>query len=115
MLLYARVYNATFSARLDTSIIKTNIPIDSEIKYSLFGINEHGVKTQGQTKIIINGEAVPFQVVPHTFPIEFDGMVRMPFLYDSVINVKENKIQSCYLRIIKFNINKNIKSKYMFA
>ena len=76
------------------NIIKTNIPIDSEIKYSLFGINEHGVKTQGQTKIIINGEAVPFQVVPHTFPIEFDGMVGMPFLSDSVINLKENKIQS---------------------
>ena len=42
------------------NIIKTNIPIDYEIKYSLFGINEHGIKTQGQTKIIINGEAVPF-------------------------------------------------------
>ena len=74
--------------------IKTNTPIDSRIKYDLFGINEKGVRTRGQVQIRINNSAIPFQIVSNSFPVESDGMLGMLFLPNSVINLQSKQIQN---------------------
>ena len=75
-------------------LIKADTLIDSSIKFNLFGINELGVRTHGQVKIRINNTDVPFQLISNSFPIESDGMVGMPFLSESVIDLKEKEIQN---------------------
>ena len=74
--------------------VKANTPIDSRIKYDLFGINEEGVRTRGQVQIRINNSAIPFQIVSNSFPVESDGMLGMPFLSNSVINLQSKQIQN---------------------
>ena len=50
------------------------------------------MRTHGQVKIRINDTDVPFQLISNTFPIDSDGMVGMPFLSESVIDLKEKEI-----------------------
>ena len=60
--------------------------INSQIKYHLFGIVEEGVKTVGEVYLEVNGVSCPFQVVPDNFPIKRDGILRMLFLADAIID-----------------------------
>ena len=63
--------------------IETRVPVNSLVRYHLFGINEKGVKTQGEVNLLINGTPRAFQIVPNNFPAKSDGTLRMPFLNDS--------------------------------
>ena len=72
-------------------IIKTGVPVDSQVRYHLFGINEKGVKTQGEVNLLINGTPCAFQIVPNNFPVNSDGMLGMPFLNNSIIDL-QNKV-----------------------
>jgi hypothetical protein len=73
--------------------VKTDTPVNFKIKYTLFGITDHGVKTFGEVYLNINGVAYPFQIVPNDFPVNSDGMLGMPFLSDSVIDLQTKTIK----------------------
>ena len=74
--------------------VKSKICINSNLKYDLLGINEKGVRTRGQVEIKINQTAIPFQVFSNSFPIESDGMLGMPFLSNSVIDLQTKQRQN---------------------
>ena len=73
--------------------VKTGVSINFQIKYHLFGITQQGVKTAGEVYLDINGVFCPFQLVPNTFPIKCDGMLGMPFLTYSVIDLQTKIIK----------------------
>ena len=72
--------------------VKTDTYINFKVKYHLFGIVQEGVKTVGEVNLDINGISCPFQIVPHDFAIKRDGMLGMPFLVDSVIDLQKKTI-----------------------
>lgn len=55
----------------------------------LFGISNGGILTIGIVEISINNETQIFHVVHDNFPTKHDGIIGMPFLKDSVIDLKE--------------------------
>lgn len=73
--------------------LNNNASINLELKYDLFGIVEQGVTTLGEVRLKVNNVPCPFQIVLSDFPLECDGMLEMPFLSDSVIDLKTKTIK----------------------
>lgn len=73
--------------------VKTGAQVDFQVIYNLFGITDQPIKTSGEVYIDINGVACPFQIVPNNFPVSCDGMLGMPFLADSVIDLPTKAIK----------------------
>lgn len=73
--------------------LNNNVLVNLEINYDLFGIVEQGVTTLGEVRLNVNDVLCPFQVVLSDFPLEGDGMLGMPFLADSVIDLKTKTVK----------------------
>lgn len=73
--------------------VRKGILINSEVKYHLFGITKRGVKTAGEVHVEINEANCPFHIVPDIFPMKGNGMLGMPFLGDSVIDLQTKTVK----------------------
>ena len=73
--------------------IKPDTDINFQVKFHLFGIVQEGVKTAGEVNLDINGVSCLFQIVPNNFPINCDGMLGMPFLANSIIDLQTKTIK----------------------
>ena len=91
--------------------VKSKICINSNLKYDLLGMNEKGVRTRGWVEIKINQTAIPFQVISNSFPIESDGMLGMPFLSNSMIDLQVKQIQNKLSMFPTLEAKKNAKIK----
>lgn len=75
------------------AMVKSLTSINTKIKYNLFGITKEGIETFGEVHVNIKGYDFRFQVVPNDFPLNGDGMVGMPFLVDSVLDLKTKTVK----------------------
>ena len=71
------------------------------------------MRTHEQVEVKINQTAISFQVVSNSFYMEFDGMLVMPFLFNSMIDLQTKQIQNKLgiFPILEARKNVNIKLK----
>lgn len=70
--------------------VKPGVEINERKKCQLFGINKTGVTTYGEIEVKINNEKQLMQVVRDNLSIPQGGILGMPFLKNSIINLKDN-------------------------
>ena len=70
--------------------LRSNVFINTENHYQIFGITKEGMTTRGMVELTIEGKPCPFQVVSDEFSINQDGMLGMPFSKGAVVDLKEN-------------------------
>lgn len=88
--------------------IKSNIFINRENKIQIFGINKEGVTTIGEIQVDFGGDVQSYQLVPDDFPVKQDGLLGMPFLKNSTINLNKKIL---YHKIGNFPFLTNAKAR----
>ncbi|CAB0043459.1 unnamed protein product [Trichogramma brassicae] len=79
---------------LKISRVSENALIDTQKLYTLYGISDGIVATQGRTNITLGGAKCLVNIVDDNFPISFDGILGMEFLREqqAVLSFKENEL-----------------------
>ncbi|XP_051156206.1 uncharacterized protein LOC127278513 [Leptopilina boulardi] len=74
---------------IKSKCVKSNVFINYANKQKIFGINKEGIFTVGEIQVDLDGDVQSYQLVPDDFPIKQDGILGMPFLKNSTIDLKK--------------------------
>ncbi|CAB0034770.1 unnamed protein product [Trichogramma brassicae] len=79
---------------LKNSRVSEGALIDTQKLYTLYGISDGIVATQGRTNITLGGAKCSVNIVDDNFSISFDGILGMEFLREqqAVLSFKENEL-----------------------